>query len=36
MKVLILSFSNNKVKEDSFITNKIGLVANEAEEFVYR
>lgn len=32
MKVLILSFSNNKVNEDSFIPNKIGLTFSCVEE----
>ena len=32
MKVLILSFSANKVNEDSFIPNKIGLTFSCVEE----
>ena len=32
MKVLILSFSSNKVNEDSFIPNKIGLTFSCVEE----
>ena len=32
MKVLILSFSNNQVNEDSFIPNKIGLTFSCVEE----
>ena len=32
MKVLILSFSNNLVNEDSFIPNKIGLTFSCVEE----
>ena len=34
MKVLILSFSNNKVNEDSFIPNKIGLTFSCVEECI--
>ena len=32
MKVMILSFSSNKVNEDSFIPNKIGLTFSCIEE----
>ena len=32
MKVLILSFSANKVNEDSFVPNKIGLTFSCVEE----
>ena len=32
MKVLILSFSNNQVNEDSFIPNKIGLTFSCVED----
>ena len=32
MKVLILSFSNNLVNEESFIPNKIGLTFSCVEE----
>lgn len=32
MQVLILSFSNNQVNEDSFIPNKIGLTFSCVEE----
>ena len=32
MKVLILSFSNNQVNEDSYIPNKIGLTFSCVEE----
>ena len=41
MKILILSFSNNKVNEDSYVPDKIGLtfscvghVVKEVGEFV--
>ena len=32
MKVLILSFSSNRVNEDSYIPNKIGLTFSCVEE----